>query len=367
MQAVYEKFQLAKVKLPFIDEPQYKIFSTDLIERDIQKRAEKVKAVIENVTIDTCQKLLHVFKWDNDKLFERFFEVDTFSDFVNMNKIDFSSPEMNILSSTPEMLVTSYIQANPLLKRCPNNGCKKVVELDFFNVKDVICDCGLSYCSKCGASPHSPFPCILINEWAVQLHDFERILVENNVICPHCYEVYQVDEADHYELVCIRCDNMFNKYDNKLSADSICPEYKHYRTLSERLSKVQSHMNKTIGVEGAEFLSTVCKLAQSFFQKIRLLPIFSFYLDKEYLCKNPSTANIVPLFEYHQRPLKTFCKELFTWMDKIFGSSFLDGLKKYDEQEVLPILYSIERHLDVLFTYINDTKGWIFKLPEIQE
>uniref|UniRef100_A0AC35FK52 IBR domain-containing protein n=1 Tax=Panagrolaimus sp. PS1159 TaxID=55785 RepID=A0AC35FK52_9BILA len=360
MEEIHKKFQHAQIRLPN-EKPNYKILTFGLIENEIRELAKGILDVIqgtEPITINDCEKLLYEFKWNDTQLLEKYYEADTFTDFLTAAKINLSVP------LTPEILINSFIQANPLLKRCPNNvsGCKKAIKLDSSDVKDVVCDCGLEYCFECEGSPHSPFPCILINEWTVQLRDFERILTENTFICPFCAEVYP--DTDIQELQCICCDNRFMKYQNRLFR-TIYSEYDEYLFLSEKLVETDIQIDKTIGVKDLEFLSTVCKLAQSFIQKLRLLPIFEFYLDKEYLNKNSSTVNDIPMFENKKQELKQLFGKIMNLINAKFFST-TSMFYKGDEEDFLKALYSLQIHLDGLLTYIEETKGWIFKLPEIQ-
>uniref|UniRef100_A0A914PAZ3 IBR domain-containing protein n=1 Tax=Panagrolaimus davidi TaxID=227884 RepID=A0A914PAZ3_9BILA len=367
MEEIHKKFQHAQIRLPN-EKPKYKVLTFDLIEKEIREIAEGILDVIqgtEAITINDCEKLLYEFKWNDTQLLEKYSEADTFTDFLNTAKINLSVP------LTPEILINSFFQANPLFKQCPNNasGCKKTAKLDSSDVKDVICDCGLEFCFECEGSPHSPFPCILINEWTVQLHDFERILAENAFICPFCAEVYP--DTDLQVIQCICCDNRFMKYQNRLFKSNFS-EYDEYLFLSAKLVEMDAHMDKTIGVKDLEFLETVCKLTQNFIQKLRLLPIFEFYLDKEYLNKNSSTVNDVPMFENKKQELKQLFGKLIDIINTKFFSMFgvidIQTISMfYKEEDFLKALYSLQIHLDGLFTYIEETKGWIFKLPEIQQ
>uniref|UniRef100_A0A914PGI6 Uncharacterized protein n=1 Tax=Panagrolaimus davidi TaxID=227884 RepID=A0A914PGI6_9BILA len=155
------------------------------------------------------------------------------------------------------------------------------------------------------------------------------------------------------------------KYQNRLFKSNFS-EYDEYIFLSEKLVEINAQMNKTIGVKDLEFLSTVCKLAQNFIQKLRLLPIFEFYLDKEYLNKNSSTVNDVPMFENKKQELKQLFGKIMNLINAKFFST-ISMFHKGDEEDFLKALYPLQIHLDGLFTYIEETKRWIFKLPEIQQ
>uniref|UniRef100_A0A914Y672 IBR domain-containing protein n=1 Tax=Panagrolaimus superbus TaxID=310955 RepID=A0A914Y672_9BILA len=176
---MFDKFKVRGIKLPN-DNLKYKILSTDDVNEEINKLVEKCLEVIEEVSPQNCQKMICHFKWNCNKLLEKFYEADSFVHFLKKNNIDLSVP------LTSEAMIDSFIQSNPLYKWCPNksNGCTFVVKMDDDSeVEEIACQCGLTYCIQCYGIPHSPFPCILIHEWTIQLDEFKNIYL-HNVIWP---------------------------------------------------------------------------------------------------------------------------------------------------------------------------------------
>lgn len=56
-------------------------------------------------------------------------------------------------------LTRSFIELSPNLKWCPNPaGCDRVVQYDGTR-KDLMCQCGHSFCFACGMEAHEPAAC----------------------------------------------------------------------------------------------------------------------------------------------------------------------------------------------------------------
>uniref|UniRef100_A0AC34GD21 Uncharacterized protein n=1 Tax=Panagrolaimus sp. ES5 TaxID=591445 RepID=A0AC34GD21_9BILA len=71
MQHIQEKFKLRGLKLPN-ENPKYEILSTtDVIENEINKVAQQSMEIFEGVSLEECQKLLHEFNWDGNRLLEK--------------------------------------------------------------------------------------------------------------------------------------------------------------------------------------------------------------------------------------------------------------------------------------------------------
>jgi len=56
----------------------------------------------------------------------------------------------------------SFVEKNRHITWCPNNACHKVVEYSKDNHdKEIPCECGHTFCFKCGLGAHQPVPCDL--------------------------------------------------------------------------------------------------------------------------------------------------------------------------------------------------------------
>uniref|UniRef100_A0A914YQX8 IBR domain-containing protein n=1 Tax=Panagrolaimus superbus TaxID=310955 RepID=A0A914YQX8_9BILA len=307
MPFIQQKFKTFGLKLPN-ENPNYQILTTKDIIDEINELTKKAIEIFEGVSTEDCQKLLHEFNWDCNRLLEKYYEADSFEAFVKKNNFDLSVPFPS------ETMITSFIQSNSLLfKRCPNKtkNCKKVIKIQFSEVEEIICECDFTFCFKCGNLPHSPFPCILIPEWNKQCDEYDEILANNDVICPHCFV-------------------------------------------------------KTREVENGEFMTTVCKLIQHFLEKILPLPLFNFFLDKEYLLKYSSISSILLLFEFFLKDLKIYLANL---MQKVRSISEFNDNMIFDEtkSDILDALFVVQQHLGKILKFVTETKGWIFKIPEIQQ
>uniref|UniRef100_A0A914PPM6 Uncharacterized protein n=1 Tax=Panagrolaimus davidi TaxID=227884 RepID=A0A914PPM6_9BILA len=76
------------------------------------------------------------------------------------------------------------------------------------------------------------------------------------------------------------------------------------------------------------------------------------------------------MFEYSQDDLETNLIKLMKVIDEK-GSQFLTfenaWISDEEQNNIMDILHTVQQHLDKISKFIEETDGWIFKIPEIQQ
>uniref|UniRef100_A0A914QWY9 Uncharacterized protein n=1 Tax=Panagrolaimus davidi TaxID=227884 RepID=A0A914QWY9_9BILA len=76
------------------------------------------------------------------------------------------------------------------------------------------------------------------------------------------------------------------------------------------------------------------------------------------------------MFEYSQDDLETNLMKLMKVIDEK-GSQFLTfenaWISDEEQNNIMDILHNVQQHLDKISKFIEETDGWIFKIPEIQQ
>lgn len=87
-------------------------------------------------------------------------------------------------------LCKSYTDDNKLIKWCPVNGCELCYEKSIYSTQtDMQCECGGSFCFKCGNESHKPADCEMAMAWDeknnAESSNLQWIMA-NTKACPHC-------------------------------------------------------------------------------------------------------------------------------------------------------------------------------------
>lgn len=74
--------------------------------------------------------------------------------------------DSKMLETYWKWLCKSYTNENKCIKWCPLKGCEFCYEKSIYTtVSEVMCDCGGSFCFKCGQESHLPADCEIRQKW----------------------------------------------------------------------------------------------------------------------------------------------------------------------------------------------------------
>lgn len=83
-----------------------------------------------------------------------------------------SEASPDLLQKYEGAILNSYIEDNSNVRWCPSVPCcGRAIEALDDGYCEPKCDCGHSFCFKCGSQPHSPATCSMWQQWEVKMCD----------------------------------------------------------------------------------------------------------------------------------------------------------------------------------------------------
>jgi hypothetical protein len=173
------------------------------------------------------------------------------------------------------MVINSFVESNPLFKWCPNHDCKCAVEVDDTDVKEITCQCGLTYCFSCDDVCHSPIPCTYIKQWNEIIEEYEKPIT--NFICPNqeCGEYVFFDNGYTYG-DCPTCNRRVSLYACMNSRPKRV-EIEHYLSQKRMLQDEYLAICKLEKVKDVDFIKKSLKYIHDFRQIILNIDILLFF------------------------------------------------------------------------------------------
>jgi len=101
---------------------------------------------------------------------------------------DIEAVAPNLLPKYSHYLLRSYVEINPCARWCPGRDCDKV-GLSATGWGSLSCDCGTSFCLRCGAEPHTPLSCKNLAHWNTKCaseSETTKWVICNTRPCPKC-------------------------------------------------------------------------------------------------------------------------------------------------------------------------------------
>ncbi|CAK9178574.1 unnamed protein product [Ilex paraguariensis] len=116
-----------------------------------------------------------------------------------------------LMEKFDRFLLESYIEDNNRVKWCPSvPHCGNAIRVEDDEYCEVECACGLQFCFRCSAEPHSPCSCLMWEFWTKKCKD-ELVTVDWVTVhtkpCPKCQK--PVDKDGGCNLVSCICGQAF--------------------------------------------------------------------------------------------------------------------------------------------------------------
>lgn len=110
-------------------------------------------------------------------------------------------------------LVKSLADVSPTVRWCPDTQCELVCEKSDETrlVREVVCECGTTYCFICGKYPHAPCDCTSAKKWlekGVGFETTEQYLAANSKACPGCKRPIEKNQGCNH-MTCSQCKHEF--------------------------------------------------------------------------------------------------------------------------------------------------------------
>ncbi|VVC98096.1 unnamed protein product [Leptidea sinapis] len=169
-----------------LEEYPYEVLSTEEIVQHMVDCIKEVNTVVE-IPATTTRILLNHFKWDKEKLMERFYDGDQDQLFAEARVINpFRKPvtqRPKIMTGLEcghrfctqcwcEYLTTKIMEeglCNRLLRWCPSPDCSNAIKVAYVEAAPVTCRCTHTFCFACGENWHDPVRCCLLRKWIKSL------------------------------------------------------------------------------------------------------------------------------------------------------------------------------------------------------
>jgi len=119
---------------------------------------------------------------------------------------DIEAVAPNLLPKYSHYLLRSYVEINPCARWCPGLDCDKV-GISATGWGSLSCDCGTSFCLRCGAEPHTPLSCKNLAHWnkkCASESETTRWVICNTKPCPKCSVRIEKNSGCNH-MVCQSC------------------------------------------------------------------------------------------------------------------------------------------------------------------
>ncbi|OMO99174.1 Zinc finger, C6HC-type [Corchorus olitorius] len=196
-----------------LQDKNYVVLTEADIRRRIKEHIDEVSTVA-SISKDEARILLLHYNWSVSKVHDAWFLDEKGA------RGKAGLPPVNVKPSLVEelsdekisnFLVTSYIEANKLIKNCPNPGCENAIELVAGSGnKDVLCSCTHYFCFDCTEEAHHPVDCETVKKWMLKKEaENENYILAFTKPCPQCRKPIEKSNRGKYMRCPPPCNNRF--------------------------------------------------------------------------------------------------------------------------------------------------------------
>ena len=132
---------------------------------------------------------------------------------------DESNTNVSLLDKFRGYQLRCFVEQNGRTRWCPGNNCSKIAYTRSSNHMDVLtsagpfvtCDCGETFCLKCGEEPHAPTHCALLQQWKEKCKNESETanwILANTKACPKCSSRIEKNQGCNH-MTCQSCKYEF--------------------------------------------------------------------------------------------------------------------------------------------------------------
>ncbi|KAK6631581.1 carbonyl reductase (NADPH-dependent) ari1 [Polyplax serrata] len=247
-----------------VDDYPFEVLSTEEIVQHMVDSIKDVNTVVE-IPATTTRILLNHFKWDKEKLMERFYDGDQDQLFAEARVINpFRKPaiikqkmmtglecghrfcmqcwaeylttkimeegvgqtiacaahgcdilvddatvmrlvrDSKVKLKYQHLITNSFVECNRLLRWCPSPDCNNAIKVQHVEARAVTCKCSHTFCFACGENWHDPVKCHWLKKWIKKCDDDSETsnwIAANTKECPKCNVTIEKDGGCNH-MVC---------------------------------------------------------------------------------------------------------------------------------------------------------------------
>jgi ariadne-1 len=139
-----------------------------------------------------------------------------------------------VLDKYKMFVIRSYVDKRTDVKWCPAPDCTSAACYPKKSAREIVCNCGYSWCFGCGKDSHRPLSCELLKKWEakITLDDNEQWLLVNTKTCPQCSNAIQKNlgcmhmtcKCGHQ--FCWLCLGKWSEHNEKTGGNYQCNKFK---------------------------------------------------------------------------------------------------------------------------------------------
>jgi len=281
----------------------------------------------------------------------------------------------------------SFVELNPCARWCPGTDCDKV-GITTTGWGCLSCDCGTSFCLRCGEEPHSPASCADIVRWNEKCQNESETanwILANTKPCPKCSSRIEKNQGCNH-MVCQQCKYEFcwiccapwlplhgantggyykcNRFEDggegddqsdKAKAQRELNRYLHYykrfhahseaekfarkqlQETEKRMILLQESTANSTWID-VQFLKTAVEQLIECRKVLKYTYTYAYYL--------PNVARIKDRFEYHQEMLEKFTENLSELSEQ--------PLADMNRTEVINVTRVVSRFMKNILKYVDE-------------
>ncbi|XP_047738111.1 E3 ubiquitin-protein ligase arih1-like [Hyalella azteca] len=370
----------------------YEILSTEDVSEHMLECIKEFNSVVK-ISHTTARLLLNHFRWDKEKLMERFFDsnqeklfeeaqiaspykkkdqmmsglecghrycLSCWSEYISTKVVDEGTGQcitcagyncpvvvedsqvMSLLKDPKVKLIyqhrisQSFVECNRQLRWCPFPDCKFVVKAPHADARRVQCKCQHVFCFSCGANWHDPVKCSLLKEWVKKCDDDSETsnwISANTKECPKCRVIIEKDGGCNH-MVCknVACKSEFCW---------VC------------LGPWEPHGSSWYSYKHVQFLQKAVDILCECRQTLMYTYVFAYYLQKN---------NQSAIFEDNQRDLEASTEKLSEYLERDITQANLADIK----QKVQDKYRYCDQRRKKLLEHVHegyDRDSWVYRTP----